>query len=123
MWTLQNNMPKERLPYMNTITSLVNKVVKDGFSDSFQVTDRGLYSFGKSRYYRPEQVSVVNLYRSEEASAPYNNSVMYVIETADGIRGTLIDNTGAYGDSKVTGFMQEVEDIHKKVEQQDKRLY
>ena len=97
------------------MTSLVNKMIKEGFSDQFKVTTRGLYSYGKSRYYRPEQVIVVNFYRFEGQTDPADNSIMYVIETTDGARGTLVDAYGTYADVAVNTFMTEVEDIHKKV--------
>ena len=115
MWAQQNQSPKEQVPFMNTMTSLVNKVVKDGFSDTFKVTGRGLYSCAKSRYYRPEQVSVINFYRFEGQSDPADNSIMYVIETTDGAQGTLVDAYGPYADVAVNDFMDEVENIHKKV--------
>src|SRR3954468_1019478 len=115
MWAQQNGIPKEQVPFMNTLTSLINKVVKDGYTDSFKITGRGLYSCSKSRYYRPEQVKVINFYRFEGQSDPADNSIMYVIETSDGIKGTLIDAYGPYSDGSVNKFMTEVEDIQKQV--------
>lgn len=100
---------------MNTLTSCVNKVVKDGFADSFNVTGRGLFSCSNSRYYSPEQVKVLDFYRFEGQSDPADNAIMYVIETADGSRGTLIDAYGPYADAGVNKFMKDVEDINKKV--------
>lgn len=114
MWAQQNNQPGEQ-QFMNTLTSCVNKVVKDGFSDSFNVTSRGLYSCSKENYYSPEQIKVINFYRFEGESDPADNAIMYVIETADGARGTLIDAYGPYADARVNLFMKEVEDMNKKV--------
>lgn len=39
---------------------------------------------------------------------------MYVIETADGCKGTLIDAYGVYSDEKVNEFFKNVEAISKK---------
>lgn len=121
MWAQQNNQLKEQVPFMNTLTSCVNKVVKDGFSDSFNITQRGLYSCSKNRYYNPGQVKVINFYRFEGQSDPADNAIMYVIETADGVKGTLIDAYGPYADAKVNIFMKEVEDMNKKVVKKDHR--
>lgn len=104
---------------MNTLTQLVNKMVKDGYADSFKVTTRGLYSCAKSRYYRPEQVRIINFYRFEGQSDPGDNTIMYVVETSDGVRGTLIDAYGTYSDGSVNKFIAEVEDIQKKVIQHE----
>ncbi len=100
---------------MNTLTYLSNKAVKDGYTDNFSVTNRGLYSSSESRYYRPEQVSVKDFFRFEGHSDPADNAIMYLIETTDGQRGTLIDAYGPYADANVNVFMKEVEDIQKKV--------
>ena len=115
MQTQENNQQNELVPFMNTLTSCVNKVVKDGYTDSFKVTEHGLYSASKDKTYNPEQVRVINFYRFEGQSDPADNAIMYVIETEDGLKGTLIDAYGAYSDNSVNVFMNEVEEINKKV--------
>jgi hypothetical protein len=109
--------------YMNPMTAIVNKMVKAGYVESFSVTRRGLYSTARSRYYRPEQVRVVNFYRFEGESDPGDNTIMYVIETADGAKGTLVDAYGAYSDGSVNAFITEVEDIQKKMKNAYNGLY
>ena len=115
MWAQEYNRPNDKVTFMNTLTSCVNKVVKDGYTDSFKVTRQGLYSCAKSKYYQPEEVRVINFYRFEGESDPGDMSIMYVIETADGVKGTLIDAFGPYSDDSVTAFMKQVEDMEKKV--------
>ena len=117
MWTNTNNEGegnKDNLPFMNTLTTCVNKVVKDGYSDSFKVTNNGLFSFKQNKYYRPEEVKVINFYRFEGQSDPSDNAIMFVLELADGGKGILIDAYGAYADAKVNEFMKLVEDMNKK---------
>jgi hypothetical protein len=43
-------------------------------------------------------------------------SVLYAIETTDGVKGTLVDAYGLYADEETGEFMKEVE-VHKKVSQ------
>lgn len=114
------NKANDKSTFMNTLTSCVNKVVKDGYTDSFKVTRQGLYSCVKDRYFNAEDVRVINFYRFEGESDPADNSIMYVIETADGLKGTLIDAYGPYSDDSVNKFMNEVEEINKKVIKEDK---
>lgn len=106
-------------PMMNTLTSCVNKVVKDGYTDSFKVGTEGLFSYKTEKFYKPSQVKVINFYRFEGQSDPADNSILYVIETVDGQKGTLIDAYGPYSDAKVTSFMQEIEDVNKKTKKGD----
>jgi len=114
MWTEQNQFPKEEVPFMNTLTYCVNKAVKGGYTDNFKVTDRGLQKEESDTIYHPEQVKVVNYFRFEGQSDPGDNTILYIIETDDGSKGTLIDAYGAYSDPKVNKFMKQVEDLHKK---------
>ena len=55
-------------------------------------------------------------FRFEGDSDPADNSILYVVETNDGTKGTLIDAYGPYADPKVSKFMQQVDDIQKKTE-------
>jgi len=102
-------------PYMKTLALCLNKIVKEGYTEDFKVSERGLVTMHDKHRYSPEQVHVVNFFRFEGFSDPADNSILYVIETDDGKKGTLIDAYGPYADEKVNTFMQRVEDVHKKV--------
>ncbi len=41
-------------------------------------------------------MEVVEFYRFEGASNPDDNSILYAIETSDGLKGLLVDAYGAY---------------------------
>lgn len=116
------NRPNDAVPYMNTLTQLTNKLVKDGYLDTYKVTTRGLFSNREEKYFTPEEVSVINFYRFEGQSDPADNTILYQIETAHGGKGLLIDAYGAYSDANVNAFMQSVEDISKKTEKRDHRF-
>jgi hypothetical protein len=103
-----------KVPYMNTLTDRVNKAVKDGYTDNLKVTKQGLYSTNKDKTYAPADVQVKDFSRFEGQSDPADNAILYVIETQDGVKGTLIDAYGAYADENVNKFMTEVEEINKK---------
>lgn len=103
-------------PYMKTMALCLNKVVKEGYTEDFKITERGMVAMHDNKRYKPEQVHVVNFFRFEGFSDPADNSILYVIETDDGKKGTLIDAYGPYADEKVNKFMQQVEDVHKKIE-------
>lgn len=114
MKTEQDQFPKEEVPFMNTLTYCVNKAVKDGYTKNFKIQSRGLCTDDSDTYYQPEQIKVSNYFRFEGQSDPGDNSILYIIETADGEKGTLIDAYGAYADPNVNKFMQQVEDLQKK---------
>lgn len=103
------------MPYMKSLATCLNKMMKEGYTENFKVTEEGLESFQKHNNYKPEQIQVVNFFRFEGESDPDDNAILYVIETNDGTKGTLIDAYGIYNDPKVAGFMKDVEKIQKKI--------
>ncbi len=99
---------------MKTLASCLNKLTLDGYTENFKASEKGLLSLQHERIYEPGDIHVNNFYRFEGASDPADNSILYAIETSDGIKGTLVDAYGPYADARVVSFMEEVEEIHKK---------
>src|SRR4051812_10454239 len=102
----------DKVTEMNTLSMVLNKVIKNGYLETFLVSSRGLHpQSDEEKTYTPTDVHVVNFYRFEGDTDPGDMSILYVIETSDGTKGTLVDAYGTYSDGKITSFMQEVEDI------------
>ncbi|HET6993342.1 MAG TPA: hypothetical protein VFI06_00105 [Chitinophagaceae bacterium] len=104
---------------MKTLASCINKLVLDGYTANFQVTNEGLFSIEKNKHYRPQDVHIVNFFRFEGASDPADNAILYAIELSDGTKGTLTDAYGPYSDVEVEKFVKQVEDINKKMKKQN----
>jgi hypothetical protein len=102
-------------PYMKSLATCVNRMIADGYTEDFKITDSGLESMHKPKSYSPDQIQIVNFFRFEGMSNPDGNAVLYVIETADGLKGTLVDAFGIYNDARINRFMKEVESVQKKV--------
>src|SRR5689334_24963860 len=101
--------------YMKTLSTCLNRMITEGYTEDFKVADHGLEATHQHSNYKPEQIQVINFFRFEGESDPDDNAILYVIETNDGIKGTLVDAYGVYNDAMVTGFMKDVESIQKKV--------
>jgi hypothetical protein len=99
---------------MPTLAQCVNKALKDGYTDSYKIVAKGMTADTEDHFYGPTEVKIANFYRFEGYSDPMDNCILYLVETSDGRKGQLIDAYGAYADSKVSGFIREVEDIQKK---------
>ncbi len=108
---MENN---DEIPHMKSLTVLTNKMVLNGYDDDFKITDNGLKSLKSEKIYQPDQLNIINFFRFEGQSDPNDNTIMYVIETTDGLKGTLIDAYGPYADRKLSEFMNQVESIQKK---------
>ena len=98
---------------MSTMAEAINSAVKNGFTENFKF-ENGALATGKDGGYAPADIKITNFYRFEGYSDPDENSILYLIETKDGKRGTLVDAYGAYSDAKLATFIRAVEEISKK---------
>jgi hypothetical protein len=100
---------------MKSLTMCLKRMVNEGYTEDFKITNEGLEDSQQHKHYHPEQIEIVNFFRFEGESDPDDNAILYVIETADGTKGTLVDAYGTYHDEKISQFMQEVDKIQKKI--------
>lgn len=98
---------------MSTVVDCMAKLGKKGFTESFMVKENGLWSPKKKKLYKPEEVRIATFYRFEGESDPADSSILYAIETNDGVKGIVTDAYGPYSDSKVSKFIKRVEEIYK----------
>ncbi len=80
-----------------------------GFTASFVVKDGALRLADGGRAFQPCEVTVREYRRFEGTSDPDDMSIVYAIETSDGLKGTLADAYGVYASPGVTAFMEQVE--------------
>lgn len=99
---------------MKTLSEGVNESIKKGYTENFKVIAKGLCTQDEKIIYIPEDIAITNFYRFEGYSDPQDNSILYLIETKDGRKGTLIDVYGPEADVQISNFIRDVEDIHKK---------
>jgi hypothetical protein len=102
-------------PYIKSMVSCLSKVVDDGYKEDFVATREGLESSSTRKLYGPTEVKVVTSFRFEGFSDPHDSAVLYVIETADGVKGTLIDGCGTLADPMVYKFIEDVESRSEKL--------
>ena len=99
---------------MKTLSSCLNKLVREGYEEDFKVSKNELCGVHRKKCYQPEEVHIVDFFRFEGASDPADNSILYAIETNDGTKGTLTDAFGPYADINIDKFIKKVEDINSK---------
>jgi len=107
-----DNFKKE---HMTTMTSCMNKLQSDGYTENFVASDKGLEAPSTTKFYIPSEVKIVNFYRFEGESDPADNAIVYAVEANDGTKGMLVDSYGgAYSNPSISKFVTEVEEITKK---------
>lgn len=100
-------------PPLKSLTSRLSEAVKDGYTENFKATEKALKSMETGKDYQANQIHVVNFFRFEGSTDPADSSILYIIETDDGAKGTLVDSYGAYADPNVGKFITQVSSIEK----------
>ena len=99
---------------MTTLSSCVNVLQHEGYKENFVVKEEGLEAPSTGKIYKHDEVTIANFFRFEGESDPADNSILYAIETNDGVKGMLIDAYGESADPGVSVFIRTVENISKK---------
>ena len=101
----------------NKLTSTVNVLAelrKEGYTEEYLITeDKQMRAMDGKETYTPDQVRIVNFFRFEGESNPDDMSILYVLETDNGHKGTLTDAFGTYSDDTVESFMKQVKSMGK----------
>lgn len=103
------NEDKIKVPFMRSLSQSLNAFLQKGYTVNFKATEKDtLQAVETSREYRSEDLKLVNFYRFEGISDPADSTILYLIETRDGDKGTLVDAYGAYADPNISKFMSRV---------------
>lgn len=100
------NVQDASMPYMKSLYSILNRVVGDGYIDDFVPTVMGLKSKRTNRLYKPNEIVIINSFRFEGNSNPADNVSMYIIETSDGCKGTLVSAFGTREELIASSFFK-----------------
>jgi len=85
----------------DTLSEALNDLAKRGY-----ILDFNLKSVQKK--FNSNSFKLVEVYRFEGMSSTDDESVLYVIETNDGMKGTLVDAYGTYADSVSLEMIQKL---------------
>ncbi|MDX1939635.1 MAG: phosphoribosylpyrophosphate synthetase [Saprospiraceae bacterium] len=81
----------------DTLSQALSELQKRGFKEDFNLLEDCLECNGNA--YAPAKFNVLEVYRFEGMTNPDDSSVLYAIETDDGLKGTLVDAYGAYANA------------------------
>jgi len=95
LFTGQINLVMELPNLMNTLSDVLNKLQQKGVENDFKWSRKGFSLDGK-KFYRPQELSIIKVYRFEELKDPGDLSVLYLIEAQDKTLGYILDTYGVY---------------------------
>ena len=95
-------------------TDYIKQYEKLGFTDSYRLVNEHLKSLNTEKIYRPAEVTIENEHRYEGMSNPSDMSILYVLKTSDGNKGTLLASYGPNADLELHEFMMAIPAAQKK---------
>ncbi|WP_224996999.1 hypothetical protein [Cesiribacter sp. SM1] len=96
---------------LTTLSQISNELRLQGFTEEFTITAAGLKCCSSEKVFAPEDVKILKHYRFEGDSDPGDMSILYVLKTISGLRGTVATAYGSYGDVEFPEFMKRVEEV------------
>lgn len=98
---MQNTNFKSEKDY---ITAYQNK----GYSQSYRSADNMLVDLEHKTEYKPEAVNIVAEHRFEGMSNPGDMSILYIVETNDNNKGTVLVNYGPSNATELATFFNAI---------------
>ena len=96
----------------DTLVDAISGLKAKGYTYDFNLKESRLDCTAAGRQLSPEEFEVTEVYRFEGMTNPDDSSILYAIESVDGLRGTLVSAYGVYADSVSTVMMAKLEIKH-----------
>jgi hypothetical protein len=93
--------------YTNMVEA-IEELTKRGFTANFEFLDQTFRDVDSGRTFKSDELTIVEHHRFEGASDPDDMSVVYAIESDDGLKGIVADAFGLYADPDLGGFLERV---------------
>jgi hypothetical protein len=82
---------------LNTLSETINFLKESGFTEEFEIKDDS-FIIKSGEKFKPDELSIIKVYRFEGVSDPADMSVLYAIKTSSGLKGIYVDAFGVYAD-------------------------
>ncbi len=89
----------------SSLSEATEDLKKKGYTANFRVNENGKLTNSKGAEFEPSQVRLEEFHRFEGDSNPADSSILYVVKTKSGLKGTVIDSYGADGSEITSTFM------------------
>lgn len=94
--------------YAKHETDYIRRYQEIGYTDSYRFNGSYLVGMESKKSYPPEDVSIIKEHRYEGMSNPSDMSILYVLETSDGNKGTLLAGYGPNANLELHEFMSAI---------------
>lgn len=96
---------------MTTLSEITNKLLADGYTVDFNITENTADGSGKYLQEHPEEFIIDRHYRFEGVSDPEDEAIVYAISsTVNEVKGVLINGYGVYSDQVTNDLVKKLQE-------------
>ena len=102
--------------HMSSMVDSIIQLNKKGFVKEFSVNNQCELTYANGQFYKPSQVKIIEFFRFEGESDPGDESILYALETDDGMKGVLSHIYGREASDesqKTSEFITKVRNLNK----------
>ena len=96
--------------HMTTLSGVMERLRVKKQDNEFRMSAEG-FGAGNGKFYKPEDLKIIKVYRFEGDSDPSDSCVLYLIEAKDGLIGYSIDAYGVYSNHEDDGYDDFIKEI------------
>ncbi|ADV49119.1 hypothetical protein Celal_1818 [Cellulophaga algicola DSM 14237] len=100
------------MEYAKSEKEYIEEYQAKGFTTNFTAKGGILIDLDTKKEYKPEEIYIKKEFRFEGMSNPSDMSILYVIETNDHIKGTVLANYSPSSDTVMAEFFKEIPKDH-----------
>ncbi len=87
---------------------IIDKYQAKGYTGNYKVDQNSLVDLNTKINYLPQNVNIVAEHRFEGMSNPSDMSILYVLETSDGSKGTVLANYSPSSNLETAEFFKQI---------------
>lgn len=74
----------------DTLSVVMNRLSDKGYKEQFRLTNNGLSMTSTGKTLTPSELTIKNRYRFDGMTNPDDESILFALETKEGVKGTLV---------------------------------
>jgi hypothetical protein len=90
------------------LSEAINDLKSRGYTEDFNLKPTCIECPSRDLQLHPDAFTIDEFYRFEGMSNPDDNSIVFAISSADGIKGVLVDAYGVYAENLNEGMIKKL---------------
>jgi len=98
------------MPEEKTVADTVRRLEREGYTDDFRAEEGVLRALRAERRFSPEELRIDGTHRFEGVTDPADETVVFALRAADGLKGTYVVAYGPQMDPSDADVVRRLED-------------